>query len=594
MKQIYSLLTILSLSFVNAQVFTENFDSGVPGNLIEDTINGNLSWQDCGGDTGGLDCTGAATFYHTSFSAYNTALMTPVLDLSSGVYKVNYTLAKREKDDRNNQFFVEISTDGGENWVTMKEQHEAITDPVENSIVISAYNPTSTTSIRFRGRNQGGYSIVLDNISISEVTGDDAAVVNLDLPSLIVAGDIEIKGTVSNLGINPITSFDLNWQVDGGEVHTQNYNGQNITSGQNFNFTHADIWAATGGEHNVNVWVSNTNVTDSDSSNDTMSKDIMVASGSAYKVPMYEKFSSSTCPPCYSFNTNAFNPFFSSYGHDKATLISYQVWWPGAGDPYSGTSGSPVRQEIQTRVNYYGVNAAPTLLLNTEEGTFSSSTLLQNALDDMIATDNVSFFKIDADHTINGNDITVTMDVTPYISGNYNLQVIVIEKTTTGNVATNGETEFHNVFMKGLPSTAGTALSLVQDEVQHLEFTHDMSDTFVEEMDDLAVVVFLQDNVTKEIMQSTYTDASGIVLGTDEMSKSHIVLVPNPTSGIVKIISENDVDVQIFDLSGKNVYNQSAVANDTTLNLSGLGKGIFIVNMIDKDGVTTVKKLVIK
>src|SRR5690606_1984420 len=357
MKQIYSLLTILCLSFVNAQVFTENFDGGVPGNLIEDTINGNLSWADCGGNTGGVPCpingSASATFYHASQSAYNTALMTPELDLSSGIYKVSYTLAKRLKNEKDNQFFVEISTDGGENWVTMREHLDEVLDPTEYSLVITPFNPNSTTSIRFRGRNQGGHSIVLDDISISEVTADDAAVVNLNMPSLIVAGDIEIKGTMTNLGINPITSFDLNWQVDDGEVHTQNYSGQNITSGQDFNFTHADLWAATGGSQDVSVWVSNTNVTDSDNSNDEITKNVMVASGTAYKVPMFEKFSSSTCPPCYSFNTNAFNPFFSSYGHDKATLISYQVWWPGAGDPYSGTPGSPIRQEVQTRVNYY-------------------------------------------------------------------------------------------------------------------------------------------------------------------------------------------------------------------------------------------------
>src|SRR5690606_12990336 len=153
-----------------------------------------------------------------------------------------------------------------------------------------------------------------------------------------------------NEGLNNLTSFDLNWQVDGGAVNTQNYNGQNIAPGQSFNFTHSDPWAATPGAFELKVWVSNTNVTDVNAANNELTKTVSIASGSTHKVPLYEKYSSSTCPPCYSFNTLYFNPFFDSYGHDKATFISYQVNWPGAGDPY-------YTSEVGARVNYYGINA---------------------------------------------------------------------------------------------------------------------------------------------------------------------------------------------------------------------------------------------
>src|SRR5690606_5392042 len=200
----------------------------------------------------------------------------------------------------------------------------------------------------------------------------------------------------------------------------------------------------------------------------------------------------------------------------------------------------------------------------------------------------------EADHTINGSTIDVTVDITPYISAEYNVQVMVIEKVTTGNVANNGETEFHHVFLKGLPNTNGTTISFTQDQVETLSFSQDMSDTFVEEMDDLAVLIFIQDNTTKEIIQSRYTEASDIVLGTNELQASNITLVPNPTTGLVKILSEKSVDVKVFDLTGKNVFNQSKVADNSTLNLSALTKGVYVVVMTDDKGVETVKKLVIK
>ncbi len=594
MKQFFTLVTICALSFLNAQVFSEDFSDGVPGDLIEDTVNGNLSWTDCGGDTGGITCNDAATFYHTSQSAYNTALDTPILNLSSGVYKASFTLAKREKDGKNNWFFLEISNDGGDSWTTIAEFLDEIINPTTFTYVLTPYSPSAETVVRFRGTNKGGYALYLDNISVDEVTGDDASVQNLDVADILVAGDIQVKGTLANLGINPITSFDLNWQVDGGATHTQNYTGQNITSGQSFNFTHSDLWSATGGNHNLKVWVSNLNITDVIPSNNEFIKDVMVASDVSLKVPLFEKYSSSTCPPCYSYNTSIYNPFYDNYGHDKATFISYQVWWPGAGDPYAGASGSPVRLEVQNRVNYYSINAAPTVVYQGAVLGMPTQQQLIDYVDETYLNDRLSFFDIEADHSINGNTIDVTVDITPYISANYTVRVMVIEKLTTENAATNGETEFHHVFMKGLPTPSGTDISFVQDQVETLTFSQDMSDTFVEEMDDLAVVVFIQDNLTKQIIQSRYTDASNIVLGTNDMNVAQVTLVPNPTTGIVKIMTDKTQDVNVFDLTGKRVFTQPNVGDNTTLNLSHLSKGVYVVVMTDDKGAETVKKLVIK
>lgn len=591
MRRLLTLLTICGLSLVNAQIFSENFNSGFPGSMSSVTINGNVPWAACGGDTGGVSCpiegTGSATFYHNSSTAYNSALVTPVLNLSGGVYKVDFTLAKRKKNDKVNEFFVELSNDGGATWAAVYANLVEVYEPTNYSFVLSPYGPNENTQIRFRARNKGGYRLILDNIVVSEVTSDDISLYELFVQPLVIAGTNEIKGSLMNNGLNTLTSFDVNWQVNGGPVNTHSFTGQNIAPGEIFNFTHEDIWEAVGGNAELKVWVSNTNVTDTNPANDEIISNIMVASGSAYKLPLMEKFSSSTCPPCYSYNTNSFNPFFNSYGHSKAAFISYQVNWPGAGDPY-------YTAEVGQRVQYYGIIGAPTLLMNAKDVGLPSITGLQTLLDQIIASDNISFFKIEADHTINGNNIEVTVDVTPYISGNYTLRVMVIEKLTTGNIATNGETQFHHVFMKALPNMAGTNVSFVQDQVEHFTFTQDMSSTHVEEMDDLMVVVFLQDNATKQILQSAYTEASGMEMGVSELEANFVALVPNPTTGLVTILSDKVVDVQVFDLTGKNVFNQAKVSNNSTLNLSHLGKGVYVVSMTDKDGVKVVKKLVIK
>ncbi len=591
MRQILTMMGILALSWLNAQVFNENFDGGVPGGMTQTTINGSVSWTGCGANTGGAACpitgSGSATFFHASYTAYSTALSTPSLDLSTGVHKLTFKHAQRSWGGDINELHVEISTNGGTTWTTMESYMDEVYNSTERSITLSPYSPTATTQIRFRAVNHYGYRTILDDIEIKEVTTDDIALSSIDVSRILPQGNVEVTGSLKNEGYSNLNSFDLNWQIDGGTVSTQNYNGQNIEPGQVFNFTHADIWAATPGEYDLRVWVSNVNVTDADSSNDELIKTISVASNSNHKTPLYEKFSSSTCPPCYTFNTGYFNPFFDNYAHDKAAFISYQVNWPGAGDPY-------YTAETGQRVSYYGINAAPTLLLNNVTGTYFDQAQLEQHLNSTLEEDNMGFFKIESDHAINGSNIEVTIDITPYLSGNFIVRAMVIEKLTTGNVANNGETEFHHVFMKALPDANGTNASFTYDEPYSLTLSADLSSTFVEEMEDLAVVVFIQDPVTKEIMQSGYTDASNIEMGLEEMSQLSANIVPNPTTGIVNVVSAKPVNIKIFDLTGKNVFNQTNVSGNSTLNLSHLGKGIYLVHFNGDEGKSISKKLIIK
>jgi hypothetical protein len=591
MRQIFTFLLIFALSTINAQIFSENFDNGVPGGMTQEFLNGTISWEPCGGDTGGATCpingSGSATFYSNTLSPFATVLKTPVMDLSNGVYKVSYKLANRAKNDKINQFYLEISTNGGTSWSIVHSELNAVNEPTYFTHMLNSFSLNENTQIRIRARNRGGHRTILDDVMVTHITSDDINLQSLDLSPVLLPGATEIKGRIVNEGVNPITTFDLNWQIDGGEIVSQTVSEVYIPSGEVFDFTHNQPWNATSGNHSVKVWVSNSNVTDVNSDNNELTQSVMVASGSVHKLPFMEKFSSSTCYPCYLFNTNAFNTFYANYGEERAAFLSYQVNWPGSGDPY-------YTSEVGNRVSYYSVNAAPSLYINADEigigGATSSS--LENLLANIIANDHISFFKIDADHSISGDNISIDVNITPYISGNYNLQVMVFEKKTTQNVATNGETEFHHVFMKALPNAQGTAMNFIQDQVETMNFTYDMSTTNVEEMDDLGVVIFIQDNPTKNILQSGYTISTGIEMGVTDFSGIEVAMVPNPTTGLLKIITTKAVDIQLFDLTGKSVFLQSNVLNNSSINLSYLSKGIYLVSFVDQEGNRTVKRLI--
>lgn len=84
------------------------------------------------------------------------------------------------------------------------------------------------------------------------------------------------------------------------------------------------------------------------------------------------------------------------------------------------------------------------------------------------------------------------------------IYISVNEKTTTQNTGSNGETSFHHIMMKMLPDANGSTVAFDAGEIVTLEFSYDMSQTHVEELDDLEVSVWLQNYTSQEIFNSHF------------------------------------------------------------------------------------------
>ena len=82
-------------------------------------------------------------------------------------------------------------------------------------------------------------------------------------------------------------------------------------------------------------------------------------------------------------------------------------------------------------------------------------------------------------------------------------------------------------------------------------------------------------------------------LSTNEQTIQNISLYPNPTTGIVQITTEQTLSIEVHDISGKLVYQQSNVTAQTTLNLSALNAGVYFVKMTG-DNTERVQKLIKK
>ncbi len=598
MKKITLVFTLLLVTFLSeAQtVASQNFDTA-------------LGWTSSAAGwarrtTGGAPaCSPFAGAGMARFNSYDLAngtsvrLTSPAITFTGATYRVKFKMYRDSgyptDADRVRLYYNTTGAAGGTLLGTVNRSRSLAPVVAADGWYSYAFDIpgtlTGTGYVHFLGTGAYGNNIFIDEVSIETIQANDAEMSAVNVDAIINAGNVDIAGVLKNSGSTPITSIDVNWQVDGGMVHTQSLSGLNITGGTTYNFTHAEQWTATPGLFSLNTWVSNINggSIDSDATNDAIVKSIAVASGSTARLPLYEKFSSSTCPPCATFNTTYFSPFYNTgTNNQNFALINYQVNWPGAGDPY-------YTLETGTRVQYYGVSGAPTLYVDSKEGTNFNTAALQTDLNNAIVAP--AYFAIDATKTLDATQMTVDVNITPYLTGAYKVYAAVVEKVTTQNGAplggTNGETSFKNVMMKMMPDAQGTVVNFTHDVPSSLSLSVDLTDTFIEEYEDLEVVVFIQNAASKAIMQSKYASAA---LANNQFEEAlKIKLYPNPSNGIVRVASENPVNVVITDISGKVVYTQNEVTNNTPLNLTSLQKGVYLAK-ISSEGIEQTQKIVLR
>jgi len=324
----------------------------------------------------------------------------------------------------------------------------------------------------------------------------------------------------------------------------------------------------------------NGNGNDDNSSNDSLEKNISIATQTTINFPLFEEFTSSICNPCATFNTNSMGPFMAAHPNEIA-VIKYQMDWPGSGDPYFTDEGA-------TRRFYYGVNGVPWLVIGGTEYDITTAGLNAGYAAE---TGKPSFFEIQADYSINGSNIIINENITPYVSGSFKVHTVVIEKETTGNVGSNGETHFENVMMKMLPHADGQSVNFVSNQQYTNTFTYDMSSTHVEELSDLAVVIFIQFDETKEVMQAKYLETPTSV-STDETVFDNISIYPNPSTGILNIKTDREISVSVTNIIGKTIISNHQILNNHTLDLSSFANGVYLLK-IDDGNKKGVKKIIL-
>ena len=480
-----------------ASLLHETFDgSSMPEGW---TINGlgTSNWSIVHSNKAGGDANELKINYYPSFNGISRVVMTPInlTDVESVIVSFKHYL-----DNFSGAHNIGIATSSdGSTWNTGWSQTYNSTGGGSVSELISTPDMGKENvyfCIYYEGYSYNINDWYFDDIEIFTQENLDLKLVSIDVPNIVNAGVTEVSFTVQNMGATTIESFTIE-TVDisadyCGTTGPQTFE-TNLAPFEIAQFTLQISFDLNPGTYNIPIDITDVNGTvDDDTNNNGMDKTFNVSAGIAQRIPMIEHFTSSTCPPCVNVNYAMANLTAANPG--KYTYTKYPCYWPGSGDPYCN-------DDVRTRVSFYACNAAPQTFLDGIDQGFTSVT--QGALDEHYATP--AFADVRGAFNVEGNTINVIADFMSYFNmSGVNAYISINEKTTTGNVGTNGETEFHHILMKMLEDGNGNPLELNIGEYKRFEYSFDMSSTFVEEMDDLEVSLWIQDPVSREIFNSRF------------------------------------------------------------------------------------------
>lgn len=435
-----------------------------------------------------------------------------------------------------------------------------------------------------------------DNVFYSFIPGsqpaDEAGIVSVTMANYISVNNapFDITFNVQNGGSNAITSLDVEYTVDGGTAVSGKITGLNIASGASGTAVHPTKWSGTVGSHTIAVKIVKVNGSDDTKvGNNNASKSLMVFDKAVDRKILNEVFTSSTCPPCTPGNIN-YNKVID--GRDKHSTIKYQVNFPGTGDPYC-------TQEVRDRMTFYNVNSVPRMEI--DGGWDNNANSFTTALYDEYQS-KPSFIEITGSVSLTWkNTITLDVNVNPLLdnaSNNLKLHAAIVEGVTYANKKSNGETQFESVMKKMMTGSVGQVLTPLKKDTkvskkiaytfnggyrlpldgsvaQHINH---LSENSVETWNDLAVVVFVQDATTKEILQS---ETFPIALVGTEAVEQNLNLYPNPANNlfVVEAKEMGNATVVVTDLQGKVVFNGNMTSGALSMNVADWSAGVYMVSV---------------
>jgi hypothetical protein len=268
---------------------------------------------------------------------------------------------------------------------------------------------------------------------------------------------------------------------------------------------------------------------------------------------------------------------------DKVAVIEYHD-----NDPYSNA-------DANHRNSFYNILGYPTAQFDGSN-TISGGNMTQSMYPQYLPVYNksigkLSLFDLDMQVTKSG-DLELQVSITArkiysYPNNNIRLQLALTETHIPQNWQTI-MTEVNSVCRKMYPDYTGTVADFSTDSVLNFIYTIEVDSSY--DFNNCALVAFLQDNNTKEVLQADNLNFKS--LGFQELQQVSLSVYPNPASDKLLIKCGAPVkNVKIIDINGRTLT--SSVGNKSEFDVSALKQGLYLLSVLTEKGMV-VKKFSIR
>lgn len=234
---------------------------------------------------------------------------------------------------------------------------------------------------------------------------------------------------------------------------------------------------------------------------------ISSAFSQANRLVLVEEFTQASCPPCET-TTPALNAIMASNA-DQVVQLRYHTSWPGV-DPMNEDNPG----EVQARVDYYGVQGVPNLLLDGVD-TGVPGTASQDQINN--ASAQMTPISIAVTHELSEDLSTISAAVTitnegdeTYEMATNRLRVAIIEEEVNwvNRPGSTSLVDFHAVMKTFLTGTQGMEIpAIAAGDSYTMTWEDEAMPSRIYNYNKVAVVAFVQNDANRSIAQSGMSHA---------------------------------------------------------------------------------------
>jgi PKD repeat protein len=319
--------------------------------------------------------------------------------------------------------------------------------------------------------------------------------------------------------------------------------------------------------------------------------------GERDRIVLLEHFTNTSNPEANLENTFIDNQ--RNGNSEEVIIIQYHTNFPGRDQLNEANKADP-----SARALYYGVPQTPRTALDgyIENEKFSQWGV--PALKRRKLVSSPFSIEIDFPATATAGTLAISAKLTALlkVEGNLFVHIAVIEKEVTDLYE--GAPTFENVLRKMLPNAAGTQLNQTWLPGAFETFNQSWELVHIKDPSQLAVVVFVQDEQTREIYQAAIKQPTVVPqvitsVGDDLATSDAVNLYPNPASDRTNVVFghrlTSDHEWAVYDVVGKLVSKGIARKGQQsfTLDTSTYAEGSYLIQISRKGKAPLHKRLVV-